>query len=65
MKSMRNLSDLAKEQGIQKGIRIKKQRQSRKFQRERKRADAAEQRAIRAEWEVERQKKELQLLKAN
>ncbi|MCD8395963.1 MAG: hypothetical protein LUD12_02025 [Lachnospiraceae bacterium] len=67
--SMCNLSDLVEEQGIQKGIRIGKQRerrrQRRKAQHERKRADAAEQRAIRAELEVERLKKELQLLKAN
>lgn len=51
---MRNLSDLVKKQDIQKGIRIEKQRQNKKFQRERKRADAAEQRTIRAEWEVKR-----------
>jgi len=69
LRSMCNLSDLVEEQGIQKGIRIGKQRerrrQRRKAQHERKRADAAEQRAIRAELEVERLKKELQLLKAN
>ncbi|MCD8348864.1 MAG: hypothetical protein LUD16_13180 [Lachnospiraceae bacterium] len=57
LRSMCNLSDLVEEQGIQKGIRIGRRR-------ERKRADAAEQRALRAEQEVERLKKELQLLKA-